>query len=428
MTAQNTTLEQELRELQAAISGLEGEAAVAFEAAEAEVARLRAEGREPLKDKDAFEQVDAAYKVCDGKRDEVAELRGRADRVMSILGTRKPARAAATRRDIVAAITGSPEYQRLVEAGVFTSGSGRIELPGTMVLDRAELQAAMQAHQPLFAATVDGAPLIAPDMRLYPPVPIPVRQVRVLDMVQVGSTDSDSVVYVEETVRTDVAAETAYGTDYSEATYTYVERTAPVRDIGQFVPAHRSQLADAGQLQALLEGRLGNGVERRLETQIVSGDGNAPNLEGILNKSGIGSYDRDTTNERRIEALHKGITWVRLNGYIEPDGIGLHPTDYEECIFEKDDNNNYLLGPAQAATSRTIWGFPVAVTPAFPLGTALVGAYKDGATLWLRAGVTVRASDSHSDFFTKRMVAILAELRAAFAAQQAKDFCEVTSL
>jgi HK97 family phage major capsid protein len=85
----------------------------------------------------------------------------------------------------------------------------------------------------------------------------------------------------------------------------------------------------------------------------------------------------------------------------------------------------YLLGPASQATSRTIWGFPAVVSSVFPNDTALVGAYKTGAIAWVRDGVSVRASDSHEDFFTRRMVALLAEMRAAFAAWQPRAFCEV---
>jgi hypothetical protein len=49
----------------------------------------------------------------------------------------------------------------------------------------------------------------------------------------------------------------------------YELREAIVRDIGHFTPAHRSNLADAGQIQGLLEGRLQNGVERGFESQVV---------------------------------------------------------------------------------------------------------------------------------------------------------------
>src|SRR6185369_1368008 len=216
------------------------------------------------------------------------------------------------------------------------------------------------------------------------------------------------------------------GTAYSEATYEYEPAEAPVRDIGHFTPAHRDNLADQGQVQALLEGRLQMGVELRFESQRVSGHGVGQNLTGILNTDGIGHVNRDGTNdERLLEVIHRSITAVRLAFFGEPDAIGVHPSSYEQVVFEKDSNTGqYLLGPASQATSRTIWGFPAVVSSVFPEDTALTGAYRAGAVAWIRAGVSVRASDSHEDFFTRRMVALLAEMRAAAAAWQPLAFCE----
>jgi HK97 family phage major capsid protein len=321
----------------------------------------------------------------------------------------------------------TPEYQRLKETGGFESHGSHVELPGVEVASRAQVVKAFRNYAPMFAATVDGDPLVAEDMRLMPPVPIPVRKIRVLDMITVSTTDSDTVEYVEEKTRTDAAAETAKGVAYSEATYEYERKEANVRDIGHFVPAHRRNLADQGQLRALLEGRLQSGVELRFEKQLVSGNGAGENLRGILETENIGYVDRDTTNsERLLEAIHRGITAVRLSLEAEPGAIGLHPSSYEDVVFEKDTNTGqYLLGPASQATSRTIWGFPAIVSSVFPDGTALPGNYRVGAVAWIRSGVSVRASDSHEDFFTKRMVALLAEMRSAFAAWQPRAFCEV---
>ena len=48
--------------------------------------------------------------------------------------------------------------------------------------------------------------------------------------------------------------------------------------------------------------------------------------------------------------------------------------------------------------------------------------------MYLRTGLSVTASTEHLDFFTRGMVAILAEMRAAFAVVQPRAFCQVLSL
>jgi len=46
-------------------------------------------------------------------------------------------------------------------------------------------------------------------------------------------------------------------------------------------------------------------------------------------------------------------------------------------------------------------------------GTALLGDFRK-AVIWDRESITISVSDSHEDFFIRNMIAILAEMRAAF--------------
>lgn len=437
-TLSERTLESELRDHNAATLRLSGEADVAKAAAEALVASEYAAGRNPQDaTSESFDSVDKAYLVADELAGQAAKHRDAASRIMSLLGQKATAKSSRSGTRLIDAIVSSPEYRRLAETGAFHSAGSHIELPGIEVATAAQVVENIRSGLPMFSATVDvdggtpGGGLITPDERRWPPVGIPVRQIRLLDLITMTTTSSDLIDYVEEVLRTDAAAETALGTAYGEASYAYELRQALVKDIGHFTPAHRSNMADEGQLQGLIEGRLQTGVELRFESQLVSGDGIGENLLGILNTDNIGHVERNgTTSERLLEVIHRGITTVRLSLFQEPDAIGIHPTSYEHVVFEKDEiggpgTGQYLLGPASQATSKNLWGFPAVVSSVFPTNTALVGAYKVGAIGWVRSGVAVRASDSHEDFFSRRMVALLAEMRAAFAAWQPRAFCEV---
>lgn len=423
------TFERELGQLNEGIRWKDAEAETKMAAAEKLVEDIRASGVNPLTDNEAFDKVDSAYKEADALKEESSQLRQRRDRVLEMMGRSRPhseAGPAIGWDGAVAALMSSPEFSRLKDSGTFFSERARVELPPVEILSREQTIAMLRASSTGHAIADVGA-IVPDDQRLFPPVPIPVRTVRLSEMITMSTTDSDTVEYVEETTRTDVAAETAPGAASAEATYVYTPRTANVRDISQFTPAHKRNLADAGQVRALLEGRLRSGVERRFETQIVSGDGAGDNLRGILQTSGRGSVTKGGT-EPRLEAIHRGITTVRLALFAEPDAVGLHPTDYEEVVFEKGTDGQYLLGPASQQSSRTIWGFPAVITAAFPNGTGVVGNYREGAVAWIRSGVAISASDSHSDFFIKRLVALMAEMRTAFAAWQPRAFAEVLSI
>lgn len=434
-----STVADKIRELSAQAVRLEGEAAEANAEADALVGRLTAEGRSPLTDASSFELVDQAYKKGSTLSEQAADARRGVESWQGISASRNGGRSSGPIASLDAAfrtaaekMLAHPSYQEAIADGRFLSNLAPLgDLPAVKILERDELVEVLTARASMFgprfkAATLDAASMIAPDARYFPPAGFPVYTPRVVDLVTTTTTNSDLVMYVEETTRTDAAVETALGDPYPQATYIYTPAQAAVADIGHWVPAHRSQMADQGQLQGLISGRLEDGVRRRLDGQIMQGAGTSGTLKGILNTSRIGSIGRNgTTSERVLEAIHRGITWVRINGFIEPDAVVIHPTDYEKAVFEKGSDGQYLLGPAAAATARTIWGFPAAITVATPQGTVVPGNYRNGAILWVRSGVTTRVGDQHEDFFVRRMVAILAEMRAAFAAWVPSNFAAV---
>ena len=59
--------------------------------------------------------------------------------------------------------------------------------------------------------------------------------------------------------------------------------------------------------------------------------------------------------------------------------------------------------------------------------TALVGDFRQ-AVLWEREGVSLAVSDQHADYFVRNLLAILAEMRAAFGVLDPEAFCTVTAV
>lgn len=312
--------------------------------------------------------------------------------------------------------------------------SGGIETPSVQVRDRDSLISAVITGRPWFgaAATADLSDGIPIDQRLYPTVAVRRRVQRLFDYINVGATDSDLVRYTRQTVRTSAAAETALGTAYSEASFDFAPVDAPVKSIGHFTTAYRENIADAAQFDTLVRTQLQEDVMLRLESQILIGDGSGENLTGILN-SGPGVVTRDTSNERRVHAILRAITTVRTAAFREPTAVLLSPLDYQDMIIEET-NLSTSAGAALAfvpditgATPGTVWGLPIIVSTVETEGTGVVGYWPE-ATLWVREGVNLRVSDSHSDYFTKRQVAILADMRGAFSVQRPASFCRVNNL
>jgi hypothetical protein len=125
-----------------------------------------------------------------------------------------------------------------------------------------------------------------------------------------GTTDGNSVPYTQEG-GTFLAAETAEGAAKPEGGVTFTDANAPVQTIAAWQKIRKQALADVAALQSIIDGRLRYSVQRRLEAQVLAGDGTDPNLRGILNTTGIGSV-AFAAGTPLTELVLSGITGVYL--------------------------------------------------------------------------------------------------------------------
>ena len=115
-------------------------------------------------------------------------------------------------------------------------------------------------------------------------------------------------------------------------------------------------------------------------------------------------------------ALAKGIAKAVVAGY-EPTGVVLHPDDWTDALA--------VTIPAGGVLSQQL-EVPVVKTAAVAAGTGYVGDWSQ-LVVWLRSA-DVFVSDSHSDFFVKNLVAVLAEIRAAVGVLAPAAFVRVTGI
>jgi HK97 family phage major capsid protein len=422
-------MEKEIAQVREQIRSTEQAAAAERSKAEALVADMRSSGAD-LTTPENFEKVDVAFRASDEARDRVASLRSQELRLMQIVGEKTidaPTTLEQKRaRSLAQMIHETEGYQAVQRSGALSQQSARI---GVVNLGEvATRDAALDILR--LRTTVDntsgsGGGLIWSDRKEDLVVPVPLRRVRLLDVITVGTTDSDTVEWAEETTHTDAAAETAYGTNSPESAYGWTKRTTTVKPFTHFVPATKGSLADGGQLNTLLRGNLTKGINLRVETQATSGNGTGDNISGIYTQIAAGAnLVQALSTDSRHDAVHKAITKIRLALFDDPQFIGIHPTDYESYLLEKDANGNYLNG-GKDLENPTMWGLTPIVSPVFTQGSPLIADFSY-ATLWVRSGLEISMSDSHNDFFIKRLIAIMAEIRGAFAVTQTKAFCKVT--
>lgn len=217
-----------------------------------------------------------------------------------------------------------------------------------------------------------------------------------------------------------------------QSSFQFVGEQAPVRTLAHWEAAHRNVLADEPQLRSIIDNELLYGLRLQEDYQILQGDGLGENLTGILNTTGVQTYDWSdgptdaVVADTKADAIRRAAT-LALLAYYEPTGVVLNPQDWEDIELTKDVNGQYLIAVSVAMGGEPkLWRVPVVDTPAMPVGTALIGAFGTGAQLYDREQASIRISEQHADFFVRNAIVILAEQRLALAVKRPESFVKVT--
>jgi HK97 family phage major capsid protein len=210
----------------------------------------------------------------------------------------------------------------------------------------------------------------------------------VLDLIPVSPLDSRSFGYMQESGTWAGAAETAEGAVKPEGDVTLTDAEVVAATIAVWKKVRRQQLADVPSLQQTIEDRLVYSCMRRLEDQVIAGDGTGENILGILNTSGIASI-AFSASVALTDLAMDGIV-ATLLAEAQPDGVVINPTDWGAMLKAREGaNSGQRLDSAGAfgGVPATLWGLPAIPSTAIALGTALVGAFGTAARLFVREPV-----------------------------------------
>jgi hypothetical protein len=292
--------------------------------------------------------------------------------------------------------------------------------------------------EPRFAVNTKAGEVITgmfPSERTYLPfAEFPQRRFRLRDLVPVAGLGTPQIEYARITGYSNLAAGVAeLAAKPQSQIFTQVILDA-VKLIATYMPVTRQAVADVPGLAGYINQVLVYFMQLQEDVEVLNGAGGV-DMTGILNIPGI--QTRALGADTRIDAIRKAITDLQIaftDAGFQPNGVVLHPTDWQTMELQKDTTGKYLLIPFVETAAEggpqppRLWRLPVVPTPAITQGTALVGAWDIGATLWTYEDVTLRITDSHSDFFVKNLLVVLAEFRELLAVYFPRAFESVTGL
>jgi HK97 family phage major capsid protein len=313
---------------------------------------------------------------------------------------------------------GSP-YRREIEKGTFTSTNqfGSVVLGQISTRDNmAEfLSAALPAAPAGPVDALSGMAGARPADRRGFVQPL-MRRLTLLDLIPIGTTDATTIEYVQVVAVPGNAAEVADdGTIKPQEGLTTVDASAPVRTIAGWIKLQRQAMDDVAGLATLINTLLPYDVRRRLEGQILAGDGVGQNLRGVLNTTGIGAPPF-VAGDNAADAILRAMTTIILSDG-DPNFAAANPLTWQDILLMREDSGGartgmYLAGGPFSMTAPTIWGLNLVANRVVPQPTPLVGD-SNALTLLVKEGVNVKVSDSDQDDFVRNRVTVLAEGRFA---------------
>jgi HK97 family phage major capsid protein len=236
-----------------------------------------------------------------------------------------------------------------------------------------------------FTGEVIGADRV-PGYKFDPTRPLHIRQ-----LLAQGSTQSDVVRFVKESGYSNGAAATAEGTTLSQSDFDMTAADANVRKIGTYFRISEEMLADTPQLTSYLSARAPEKLLEVEDTQILSGNGTAPNLSGIITDAtafAAGDLADSVDEANQFDVIVACLNQLAGANY-NADTILLNPSDFHKILLLKDSQNNYLKDQVYSGLQPVFMGVKVVLNTAIAAGSFLIGNFGVGTQLWVRDGINV---------------------------------------
>ena len=258
------------------------------------------------------------------------------------------------------------------------------------------------------------------------------RRPTITNLFGVGAISGQAITYFVEGAQEGDFKTVGEGDEFGQIHYANAtEHSDALSTIACFIKESGDMITDLAFLKSDIDGRLLYNLSIAEEKQLLNGDGTGKNINGLLNRDGIQTYEAtDAGND--VAILH-AQSMISTDTGMMPDALVINPTDYEAIRLKKDNDGNFIGGgPFYGVNggalniTPSLWGLNTVVTPAVAAGTAIVGSFKGAATFYRKGGVAVEATNSNDTDFISDLVTIRAKERVALAVRKPKAFVKLT--
>lgn len=247
-------------------------------------------------------------------------------------------------------------------------------------------------------------------------VPGAFRALRIRDLLPSIQISSNMYEFTRELLWENNAEETAEADVKPESVLTFELAQAPVVTIAHIIKATKQILDDATALAGYIDIRMADGVENRIDYQLINGTGVSQHLGGLL-KSGNYTAFSPASNDSAIDTINT-VKYLIFAGDYAPTAVLMNPITWGQIERQKDAEDRYIIGNPSGVIGPNLWGLPVVVSNNFPAGKVHISAIEQLAMVANRMGTVVEMFEQDSDNVQRNMITIRAEARLALAVEK----------
>lgn len=260
------------------------------------------------------------------------------------------------------------------------------------------------------------------DNAYLPILPEVERKFRVRNALRQGSMSGDAVQFPDvsggegaPTTVAEGAVKPQMDKDFSLVTYN-------AQTIAGYMRLSNQMLSDFQGITSYLAYELPRQIYNVEDTQLLTGNGTAPNLYGLSNgaKSDaelVGSaFENAIANglSTKFDCILAGIGILKASDYA-PDAILMNPQDVVQLAYARDTQGQYTAPVIFVDNTPTIFGLPIQESSAVTAGSFFVMDSQNVGQLFQREGISVRFFEQDGDNVTYNQTTVRGEMREAFA-------------
>jgi hypothetical protein len=245
---------------------------------------------------------------------------------------------------------------------------------------------------------------------------IATRKPRLMDLFAKGATTSNIISWVYQANREGAAGGTAEGATKNQIDFDLVVASQAVVKRTASIKVSTEMLDDIDFIESEIRNELMRLLMLDVESTAYSGDGTAPNLNGIRTVAtafAAGAFANAVDNANEADVLTVAINQIAIANQEAPNAILMHPNDITKLKLYKVSatDKRYIDRLLYIGDTLTLDGVPMIGTTLVTTGTYLVGNF-NLSVMYQMNGIEINMGLDGNDW-TKNLRTIIAEWRGA---------------